>query len=219
LDRELKGKERQVAGRVLEALVTYDTRRVVISWENLQKAVELEQSSLLDYVLKVLYDNRLVRRELDENDDPVYELAHDYLLHEIELDPETQTRKLAQEMLDDDVRVWQQNLPDKEVLIAEDRFDIINSQRDSLNIDATAAELLGKSEATIEAERQRETERQQALTEEQRKRAEEAEARQEAEEEARRQAEARAAMLKLPQKRSARAAPGCAVCFLGWRLS
>ena len=171
LDHELKGQERKVAGRVLEALVTSDIRRVLRSRESLQTAVEPEQSAQLDVVLNVLYNNRLVRRELDENDQPVYELAHDYLLNEIELDPETQARKAAQELLVQEVRAYQMH----GTLLSKDKFAIINSQRDTLQIDPTAAELLAKSENAITAEDRRELEQAQKLAEEQRLRAEEGE--------------------------------------------
>ena len=188
LDRELKGKERKVAGLVLEALVTSDVRRVMRGREELLESLDMEQAALLAPVLKALYDNRLVRRELDENDEPVYELAHDYLLNEIELDPETQARKAAQELLNQEAQAYRQH----GTLLSEDKFVIINNQHENLQIDESATELLEKSEAAIEAERRRELEREQRLAEEQRKRAEEAEARHQAEEEARVQAEARA---------------------------
>ncbi|MCP4419223.1 MAG: ATP-binding protein, partial [Chloroflexi bacterium] len=158
LDNELKGKERKIARHVLEMLVTSDVRRVVRSEGELHEALDGGQVALLNQILETLYDNRLIRRNMNSDDEPIYELAHDYLLTEIKLDPETQARKLAQEMLDYDVKIWQQNLPDKEILIAEDRFNIINDQRNGLRLDAKSKELLDKSQQEIEAERQRQLE-------------------------------------------------------------
>jgi len=155
LDNELKGKERKIARHVLEMLVTSDVRRVVRSEVELHEALDGGQVESLHQILETLYDNRLIRRNMNSEDEPIYELTHDYLLTEIKLDPETQARKLAQEMLDYDVKIWQRNLPSKEILIAEDRFNIINDQRHALRLDVKSKELLNTSQQKIEEKRQR----------------------------------------------------------------
>ncbi len=171
LDRELKGAERRITNRVLEELVTSDSRRAVRSREQLLAELDAADSTKLDHVLTALHENRLVRRDLDENDQPRYELTHDYLLSEIELDPETQARKAAQELLARELAAYRQF----GALLSKDRFDIIHSQIAYLKVDETAQTLLQESETTLEAERLRELEQERALAEAQRQRAEEAE--------------------------------------------
>ena len=61
--------------------------------------------------LKILVDSRLLRADIVEvagGDTVAYELAHDYLAERIELDPESQARKAAQELLNQEVRAYQQ---------------------------------------------------------------------------------------------------------------
>jgi WD40 repeat protein len=171
LERKLNEQERNVAVLVMEELVTADRRRVMKSKENLLEALDPEQAALLEPVLAVLYNNRLVRGELGKNDVPVYELAHDYLVREIELRPETQARKAAQELLNQEVHAYRQH----GTLLSEDKFAIINNQRGNLQIDDTAGELLERSGEAIESDRWRELEREKKLAEEQRLRAEEQE--------------------------------------------
>ncbi len=142
LERELTGKERKVAGRVLEELITSDRRRVKRSIEELQKTVENEQIAQLEAVLAALYANRLVRRELDEDDLPVYELAHDYLAAEIELDVESRARKSARELLSQEARAYGQFGS----LIPKDRLKFLYEYRDALvGIDSETAACLLRS--------------------------------------------------------------------------
>jgi formylglycine-generating enzyme required for sulfatase activity len=152
LDRELKGAERRIANRILEELVTSDVRRAVRSREQLAGELETADPAALEHVLTTLHENRLIRRDLDEDDQPLYELTHDYLLSEIELDPETQARKAAQELLARELAAYRQF----GTLLSKDRFDIIHSQLASLKLEETAVDLLQKSETALEAEQQRE---------------------------------------------------------------
>ena len=108
LDRELKGAERRIANRILEELVTSDVRRAVRSREHLAGELETADPTALEHVLATLHENRLIRRDLDEDDQPLYELTHDYLLSEIELNPETQARKAAQELLAQELAAYRQ---------------------------------------------------------------------------------------------------------------
>lgn len=159
LDRELKGAERRIANRILEELVTSDVRRAVRSREHLTAGLEAADPSTLEHVLATLHENRLIRRDLDENDQPLYELTHDYLLSEIELNPETQARKAAQELLAQELVAYRQF----GTLISKDRFDIIHSQMAHLKLEETAVELIAKSEDALTAEQQRELERVQQI--------------------------------------------------------
>lgn len=143
LKNELKGQARQVAHRVLEALVTSDLRRVVRSEAELRALLGSQSSNLLTQVLHTLYDNRLLRRNLNDNDEPTYELTHDYLLSQIALDPELQTLKAAQELLAQGVQQWRRY----DSLLAKEIFELIKVQRDQMYINPDGEELLRLSKA------------------------------------------------------------------------
>lgn len=140
LDNELKGEERKVASYVLESLVTSDIRRVVKSEKDLQANLG-KKNKTLDYVLEVLYENRLIHRSLDDSDQPRYELAHDYLLTEIEIDPESQARKAAAELLAREIVDWQ----NYGVLMPPQTLKVVGAQRESLVFDTDSLQLVGKS--------------------------------------------------------------------------
>lgn len=150
LDQELKGRERKVANRVLEALVTSEQRRVRRDLESLIGELGEVPPDQLDRVLETLYENRLVRREMDKEDRPVYELTHDYLLGEIELDPETRARKAAQEILDQEVANWRAN---RRLRVPADKLDVIEAQGEQLVWSAEARELLDLSRQALQRQR------------------------------------------------------------------
>lgn len=187
LSRTLPTKqERDLARQVLVTLISSDQRRRRLTQSHLARELSnyittaqdagdaLEQ---LDPLLGELVKSRLLNIEKDEDTDEYsYELAHDYLLTEIEIDPELQAQKAAQEMLDQEVESYRRF----NTLLSEDKFRIINSQCEFLVLDDSAQDLLWLSQEAIEAEerekeiqRQRELEQQRALAEEQHQRAEE----------------------------------------------
>lgn len=84
-----------------------------------------DQDSELDSVLLILENTRLISTDENDHDGLRYELAHDYLIDEIEIDPRIEARKLAREMLENDLLVYQRNLPEKEILISEERLIFI----------------------------------------------------------------------------------------------
>ncbi|MCB0211673.1 MAG: hypothetical protein KDJ52_20210 [Anaerolineae bacterium] len=146
LQRTLSPQEREAARHLLIALVSSDQRRIRRTKSELTVilATYLTAVMSLDALLDQLVENRLVNVEEDEQqDEPAYELAHDYLLTEIEIDPEIQARKAAEELLKQEVEVFKHT----GTLLSGDRFDIINSQRQYLHVDEEAAELLRLSQA------------------------------------------------------------------------
>ncbi len=77
-----------------------------------------------------------------------YELAHDYLLGEIKLDPAEQARKAAQELLDQEVRTHQRHGG----LIDAERLTLIEDYWAELQISEEAAALLAESRKAMEQE-------------------------------------------------------------------
>lgn len=160
LHRSLPTRQaRDLARRLLVELVSSDQRRIRRTRSDLAAALAtgIIAAQTLDDVLDELVENRLLNVEVDEqNDDRSYEIAHDYLLGEVQVDPEVQAQKAAQELLEQEAETYRRY----GTLLDRDKYEIINSQRAFLRLDGTAAELLEKSQDRVEAEK-RERERQQ----------------------------------------------------------
>ncbi len=177
LKRDLPAEQRSWGQRLLEALTTADARRVRRTRAEL--AAELAPQGItpgqLESLLSQLVDSHLLRVEEDEAG-MAYELAHDYLLEEIKLDPATQARKAAQELLEQEVRAYQRF----GTLIAPERLAVIRPHRAALRLTPEAEHLLSESETEAEwaqrveeARRQTELNNARKLAESEKRRAEE----------------------------------------------
>jgi WD40 repeat protein len=148
LKRNLSEKERELARQLLMALVSSDRRRIRRKRDDLAAtlALYLTSAQSLDDVLEQLVEGRLVRVEEEETSSAAYELAHDYLLTEIEVDPEVQAQKAAQELLDREVVSFKRY----QTLLSRDKYDIIHSQETFLVLTDEARQLLRLSKAAKE---------------------------------------------------------------------
>jgi formylglycine-generating enzyme required for sulfatase activity len=142
----LRACERRIAEAILEALVSSQGTR---QWRTEAALIdELKQTwgtvddEAVRNVLGRLVDYYLLRRDKDEEDRDRYELVHDYLLTEIELDPEVKARKAAQELLAQEIQAHRQY---QQALVSVERLDIIGAQAEHLALDADALELLMRS--------------------------------------------------------------------------
>lgn len=149
LSRDVPSELRAPARRLLEALVTSEKRRALRTREDLTAELLAWNypQPMIDQVLNQLIDSRLLRVEefmVDKlNSVVAYELAHDYLLEEIEIDPEVQARKAAQELLNQKLPFYKR----EKLLLSPDELAIILPQRRWLNLSEDAAALLGESVA------------------------------------------------------------------------
>ncbi|GIK36172.1 MAG: hypothetical protein BroJett011_00050 [Chloroflexota bacterium] len=146
LKRNLSDKERELARQLLMALVSSDRRRIRRKRDELAAtlALYLTSAQSLNDVLEQLVEGRLVRVEEDEESRvAAYELAHDYLLSEIEVDPEVQAQKAAQELLDREIESFRRY----QTLLSRDKYDIIHSQESFLVLNDEAKALLRQSRA------------------------------------------------------------------------
>ncbi len=197
MGRNLTPVQRPIAQHVFEALITSQGRRAVRTRGELLEELSAGKSSTvnadsLTAVLNQLVDSRLLvvhqsevgptAYELASGLTPqmvaelAYELAHDYLLDQIRLDPEVQARKAAQELLEQEVRTYQQY----KTLLTPERLAVIKPHLAGLRLTPAAEKLLAESQAEIEREereaearRQKELEDARKLAESERKRAEE----------------------------------------------
>jgi len=201
LGRDLKPAQRPIAQRLFESLITADGRRAVRTQAEL--IADFKASQLKDVtpenvqaVLNQLVDSRLLRAQEQEADPThpeqvyelasglspemmaalTYELAHDYLLDQIKLDPDIQARKAAQELLEQETRTFERY----KTLLSPERLAVIVPHRATLRLTPLAEELLAKSEAEVqreqreeEARRQKELDDAHKLAESEKRRAEE----------------------------------------------
>lgn len=151
VQRDLPPEQRPLANRVLQALVTSDKRRKVIGHDKLLAEFSPDLARPVDDILGMLAGNRLLRVDSDDAAGVIYELAHDYLLAEIVIDPETKSVKEATELLARGVEDYKRH----QALLSKDRFDIIDKQRARLVLDADSTALLDLSRAHLEAIRRR----------------------------------------------------------------
>jgi hypothetical protein len=201
LGRDLKPAQRPIAQRLFEALITADGHRAVRMQAELMtdfKASQLKDLTpeTVQAVLNQLVDSRLLRAQEQEVNPTqsgqayelasglspemtaalTYELAHDYLLDQIKLDPDTQARKAAQELLEQETRTYERY----QTLLSPERLAVVAPHRTALRLTPLAEELLAKSEAEVqreqraeEARRQKELEDARKLAESEKRRAEE----------------------------------------------
>ena len=128
MTREISAKQRQTAQRLIEALVRSDRTRDILTVAQLARTVGPTEQ--IQPVLDALIASRLLRViEAGPNEEVAYELAHDYLIEQIELDPEVLARKAAQELLDQEVEAWLQT-PD--LRLGEEKLKIIRAQEQRL---------------------------------------------------------------------------------------
>lgn len=150
LSRDLRPDQRTAARQLLESLITSEQQRVIRTHAEL--VAELTARGVtpqtLDVILTQLIDSRLIKA--DETDEGlVYELAHDYLLGEIKLDPAVQARKAAQELLEQELRANRRY----GALLSADRLQVIDQHQAELLVTPEAEELIAKSRLALQRER------------------------------------------------------------------
>jgi WD40 repeat protein len=179
LSRDVLPEARVAARRLLQALISSEQRRLIRTRGDLVTELGARgvSSEMLDGILSQLIDSRLLRVHEATRDVPdiSYELAHDYLLEEIRLNPEMQARKAAQELLEQEVRSFKKF----KTLLSDERLKVIDPYRHDLKYSPEAEELLRLSQEAAEQERadreakhQKEIDDARALAEAQRQQAE-----------------------------------------------
>lgn len=161
LARSADEADREAARFVLGELVTSDARRgrrsaaaLLAQWQ----VVAPDSRVALPHVINALVANGLlVVRGAGETAE--YELMHDFLAQRIQLDPHTRARKLAGELLAQDVHLWRNSLQEPEVLIPEERLVRIEPYAAALALGDEERELLRRSRAWVDEEKARETAR------------------------------------------------------------
>ena len=146
LSRQLSEENRKAARRLLESLITSEQQRLVRSQKELtdELAVQGVSPQTLDTILTQLTESRVLRINESEAG-ATYELAHDYLLQDIRLDPEVQARKAAQELLEQELRSSRTH----HTTLSIDRLRVIEQYKDEMNLTDEARQLLVASRKKV----------------------------------------------------------------------
>lgn len=153
----LSPNDRQVASLILEELVTSQLRRIPHSKTELVAQLQRRRNNLeirhIDRLLVSLVNERLLKTDQDDDvdnptsvDTAIYELTHDYLLQEIDLDLTTRSRKAAQELLAQEVIAYQ---IDKRSRISEEKLRLIEEEEENLLFNQEAVTLMQMSREAI----------------------------------------------------------------------
>jgi hypothetical protein len=146
LSRQLAEDQRKAARRLLESLITSEQQRLVRSQRDLAAELSVQgvTPQTLDVILTQLTESRLLR--VNETEDGMtYELAHDYLLQNVQLDPEVQARKAAQELLEQELRSSRKH----RTLLTPDRLRVIEQYKDQMTLTEEAQKLLADSRKKV----------------------------------------------------------------------
>ncbi len=133
LDKELSrlpAVEKELARSLLSELVSSENTRRVVTQSELDTALGASEQLLTELLDKLLKARLLRLVQQDEIGEPGYELAHEYLIHEITITPQLRQRKEAEELLRQGMENWQRY----DMLLSEDALAIIESQRYQLRI-------------------------------------------------------------------------------------
>ncbi len=136
--------QRRLARLVIEGLVRADQTRDVRTLESLRAEIHSlgVDTAVLEETLSALRENRVLRL-IELEDSLAYELVHDYLALQVQLDPATTARKAAQELLDRRVGDFEKFGS----LLTEQEFGVIHAQLDQLRVSDSARTLIEHTEA------------------------------------------------------------------------
>ncbi len=120
------GSEQEVAQHILEALVTPWDTKAARTLAEIAAEVSSDETQVA-YVLERLVNDRLVRRDVREGF-VYYELAHEYLVDEINLTEEMRALKRAEHWLAQGLEEWRLG----HTLLGRDQFRTINQEREHI---------------------------------------------------------------------------------------
>jgi YVTN family beta-propeller protein len=163
LNRNFSTEEREVAQRILEGLVSADGRRMIRPLSKLLEEINASRPqpitlAQLDKVLGQLVDSHLLRAHgasastaagFETASGLSYELTHDYLVSQIKIDPASQARKAAQELLDQEVKKFERY----GTLLSDEDLAILAPRRAALTLSDSARKLLTQSETALKRKR------------------------------------------------------------------
>ena len=148
---DLPASEQILAWKVLRVLITADRHRAVKTNDEIVQELKTSGASKkqIETVLGRLVERRLLFTQTQPATEEMFELAHDYLIKEIELDPQEQALKAAQELLDQEARTYQRH----KTLLTAELLAVIQPYQNELNFSAEAKALLSESQKAVQEEK------------------------------------------------------------------
>lgn len=140
LQHDLLASERAPAYKILEELVTSEKKRTIrlkTDLETVLASMGISQT-LAESTLNHLVSSRLLRRLGDGEHEIKYEIVHDYLLNEIEIDESVRGVKEVEELLEQGVKNWKRF----GVTLNSDTLALISKKREELRYSSDALCLL-----------------------------------------------------------------------------
>lgn len=131
--------QRVLAQRVLEELVSSHGTKIAKTHADLERALKVDAAHLQSMLQKL--SGRLLCSITNKGQEPLYELAHEYLVAQIMPANETRERKKAEELITQGQDNWNR----WRMLLGKDALALIEAQRKVLQPDAKALELLLRS--------------------------------------------------------------------------
>jgi hypothetical protein len=143
LNHKLPSSERAAAMKILEELVTSRKQRVMRASTDLEAVLRKKgiPADTVQSTLEHLVNQRLLRRLGDDPYQMQYEIVHDYLLKEIEINDAVRNVKEVEELLEEGVKNWNRQA----ILLAPSVLAIVKSAGDDIFISTPAAILLFRS--------------------------------------------------------------------------
>lgn len=151
IDR-LPTTQREIGRIIIENLVRDDQTRAVRTADELRAILAARgiETGTFTGVLAVLREGHVLR-VLDTERGPAYELVHDYLAQQIQVDPESAALRATQELLDRRQKDYLQ----VQSLLTSAELNVIRTHRTRLAITPIAQELITLSQRTYNRQRQR----------------------------------------------------------------
>lgn len=146
----LTAENRRPARVIIESLVRGDMTRDVRTPASLKAELEMLGTSTrhFDEILTTLRENHILR-VVETADGLAYELVHDYLALQVQLDPDSIARKAAQELLE-------RRLADYErfgSLLTREELDVVKGQMDWLRLDNKTRAFIKRTEWSYRRQR------------------------------------------------------------------
>ncbi|MFN8463907.1 MAG: SIR2 family protein [Caldilineaceae bacterium] len=132
--------DQAIAHAALEELVTSHGTKSVKSLSELATGTGVDEARLAAVVQRLI-NARLLRVVERESRDSAYELAHEYLIREIDLSGEVKLRKEAEELIKQELGNWEHF----GTVISPEKLALINEVREVLRLDELSQELMLRS--------------------------------------------------------------------------
>lgn len=133
----LSVEERTLAYNLLGELVSSQGTKAVKTMDDLRIALAVTEDQL-ESTLEKLVQARLLRTLERDDGSTAYELAHEYLIHEIHQDPEARRRKQVEELIKQELENWKRF----DTLLSPDKLALIHPERDQLRLSPDELDLL-----------------------------------------------------------------------------